>query len=227
MDPPQRQAGYDSTTAPAHSAFADAHTPYLAQDVVFTLDQLTALNQADPNGILTGRLDLQRAGLFGHSLGGIVGGDACLLEPRLRACLLEDAYMRADVVRAGLRQPTMFITRDADTMRLERRRSGGWSEAAIAEHLTTMHAVYESLPADGYYVQVPGAFHVDMTDAPLLTPLAYRLGLSGPIGVQRAHRIINAYSVAFFDRHLNGQPAALLQGPARQYPDVRFETRRP
>src|SRR6266498_4468910 len=153
MDPPHRQAGYDPNTAPAHSAFVDAHIPYLAQDALFTLDQLTALNQADPNGILTGRLDLQRAGLFGHSLGGIVGGEACLLEPRLRACLLEDAYMPADVVRAGLRQPAMWITRDADTMRLERQRSGVWPEAAIDEHLTTMRAVYESLPGDGYYVQ--------------------------------------------------------------------------
>jgi len=227
MEPPHRQAGYDPDTAPAHSAFVDAHIPYLAQDAMFTLDQLTALNQADPNGILTGRLDLQRAGLFGHSLGGIVGGEACLLEPRLRACLLEDAYMRADVVQAGLQQPTMWITRDADTMRLERRRSGGWSEAAIAEHLTTMRAVYESLPGDGYYVQVPGAFHVDMTDAPLLSPLASQLGLGGPIGAERAHRIVNAYSVAFFDRYLKGQPATLLDGPAEEYPEVLFETRRP
>src|SRR6266540_2363280 len=227
MEPPHRQAGYDPNTAPAHSAFADAHIPYLAQDALFTLDQLAALNQADPNGILTGRLDLARAGLFGHSLGGIVGGEVCRVEPRLRACLLEDAYMRADVVRGGLRQPTMFITRDADTMRLERRRSGGWSEAAIREHLITMRAVYERLPSDGYYVQVPGAFHVDMTDAPLLSPLATRLGLSGPIGGQRAHRIINAYSLAFFDRHLKSQPAPLLDGPAKQYPDVLFQTRRP
>src|SRR6266498_2671692 len=227
MDPPHRQAGYDPRTAPAHSAFADAHIPYLAQDAVFTLDQLTALNRADPNGILTGRLDLARAGLFGHSLGAIVGGEACRLEPRLRAGLLMDAFMPADVVRAGLRQPAMWITRDADTMRLERQRSGVWPEAAIHEHLTTMRAVYQSLPGDGYYVQVPGTFHVDMTDAPLLSPLATRLGLSGPIGGQRAHRIINAYSLAFFDRHLKGQPAALLDGPARQYPEVLLETRRP
>jgi hypothetical protein len=218
MDPPHRQAGYDPRTAPAHSAFTDAHIPYLAYDAVFTLDQLTGLNRADPNGILTGRLDLKRAGLFGISLGGIVGGEACRLEPRLRACLLMDAYMPADVVRAGLRQPAMWITRDADTMRLERRRSGGWSEAAIDEHLTTMRAVYERLPGDGYYVQVPGMFHVDMTDVPLLSPLASRLGLSGPIGGQRAQRIINAYSLAFFDRHLKGLPAALLDGPANSIP---------
>jgi hypothetical protein len=225
--PDGRQAGYDPRMDPPHSAFMDAHIPYLAHDALFTLDQLAALNQADPNGILTGRLDLQRAGLFGMSMGAVVGGEACRLERRLRAGLLMDAFMPAEVVRDGLQQPIMWITRDPDTMRLERRRSGGWSEPDIHETLTTMRAVYERLPGDGYYVQVPGMFHLDMTDAPLLSSLVSRSGLSGPIGGDRAHRIINAYSLAFFDRHLKGRPAALLDGPADQYPEVRFETRRP
>lgn len=225
LEPPHRQPGYDPRTAPAHSPFADGYIPHLAQDVSFTLDQLTSVNRADPNGILTGRIDLRRAGLFGHSLGGIVGSEACLRDPRLRACLLEDAYMTERVVQAGLTQPTMWITRDAETMRLERRRSGGWSEAAIHEHLTTMRAVYDSLPGDGYYVQIPGTFHVDMNDVPMLSPLAQRLGLSGPIGAARAHRIINAYTVAFFDRHLKNEPAPLLDGPAARYPEVYVESR--
>jgi predicted dienelactone hydrolase len=227
FDPPYFRAGYDPRTDPPHGAFLDAHLPYLAQDVVFTLDQLAALNRADPNGVLTERLDLQRAGLFGHSFGGIVGGEACLVEPRLRACLLEDAFMPADVVEAGLQQPTMWITRDADTMRLERRRSGGWPEPAIEEHLTTMRAVYESLPGDGYYVQVPGIFHIDMTDGPMLSPIASSLGISGPIGVERAHEIVNAYSVAFFDRELRGRPATLFDDLVEQYPEALLETRRP
>jgi predicted dienelactone hydrolase len=123
--PDGRRAAYDPRWDPPHSAFMDAHIPDLAQDVVFTLDQLVLLDRADPAGILTGRLDLQRAGLLGMSLGAIVGGEACRLEPRLRAGLLLDAMMPAEVVRDGLRQPTMWITRDADTMRLERRRTGG------------------------------------------------------------------------------------------------------
>src|SRR5690606_31292139 len=50
MEPPHRLPGYDPETSPAHSAFADARMPYLAQDVTFTLDQLTAINESDPNG---------------------------------------------------------------------------------------------------------------------------------------------------------------------------------
>jgi predicted dienelactone hydrolase len=201
--------------------------PFLAQDVIFTLDQLAALNQTDPNGILSGRLDLQRAGAFGVSLGGIVVGEACRLEPRLRACLVMDAPMSTDVVKAGLQQPSMWITRDAASMRLERQRAGGWPEAEIQAHQTSMRAVYESLPGAGYFVRVPGMFHSNFTDIPNWSPLVSKLGLTGPMDGQRAHSIVSAYSLAFFDRHLLGHPANLLDGPEKQYPDVLFESRRP
>jgi hypothetical protein len=36
----------------------------------------------------------------------------------------------------------MFLTRDAATMRLERERSGGWTEHDIATTLGTMRAAY-------------------------------------------------------------------------------------
>ena len=205
-------------------AFKDGIVPYLAQDAIFTLDQLAALNKADPNGILTGRLDLQHAGIFGISLGGIVGPEACRLELRFQACLVEDAPMPADVVRVGLQQPTMWISRDAKTMELE-----GWSHtgaAGIDISQTSMRAVFQSLPGGGYLVLVRGMFHLNLTDIPYWSPLTSRLGLTGPINGQQAHNIINAYSLAFFDHELKGQPALLLNGPAKQYPEVHFETRR-
>ena len=206
---------------------ASSIVPFLTQDLSFALDQLAVLNQADQNHVLTGRLDLRRVGAFGVSLGGIVTGEACLREPRVRACLMMDATMATDVVAAGLAKPSMWITRDAASMRFERQRAGGWPEAEIEAHQTSMRAVYESLPGAGYFVRIPGTFHINFTDIPNWTPLASRLNLAGPIDRQRAHDIINAYSLAFFDRHLLGRPAKLLQGPAEKYPEVLFESRPP
>ncbi|MGF1571007.1 MAG: alpha/beta hydrolase family protein [Nodosilinea sp.] len=204
-----------------HPAFLDGVIPFLAQDVSFTLEQLASLNQSDPNGILSGRLNLKRAGILGVSLGGILSGEACLHELRLRACLVMDAFMSTQVVHSGLQQPTMWISRDAQTMQLER-----WSQVDIDETQSSMRAVYESLPGEGYLVLVPGIFHLDFTDAPLFSPLASLLGLSGRLDTQRTHSIINAYSLAFFDRQLKNRPAKLLDGPAKDYPEVLFETRR-
>jgi hypothetical protein len=208
-------------------AFKNGIISYFAQDAIFTLNQLAALNQADPNGILTGRLDLQRAGTFGISLGGIVVGEVCRLEPRLQICLVMDAPMPADIVKAGLQQSTMWITRDVETMRLERQRAGGWLEADINQHQTTMWAVFESLLRDGYFVRVSGMFHANLTDIPYWSPLLSQMGFTGPINGQRAHNIINAYTLAFFDQYLKGRPVALLDGSAEQYPEVLFESHQP
>lgn len=195
--------------------------PYLARDVVFALDQLAAVNRADPNGILTGQLDLLRVGMFGPSLGGLVGAEACFLDPRLQALLAMDVHMPADVVRAGLKQPTMLIGREAKWMQLE-----GWSQGEIDQIQTTTRALYERLPGDGYLVRVPGIFHNNFSDAALYSPLMPRLGITGPIDGDRASRIIDSYAVAFFDRHLKGLPVALLDGPSSQYPEVSLRSRR-
>jgi len=89
-----------------------------------------------------------------------------------------------------------------------------------------MRAVFEkSLPGKGYFVWVSGMFHGNLMDIPNWSPLFSRLGVTGPINGQRAHNIINAYSLAFFDKYLKGQPVALLDSQAKQYPEVIFETR--
>jgi hypothetical protein len=208
-------------------AFEKGIIPYLAHDVSFTLNQLATLNQTDPNGVLTGRLDLLQVGTFGVSLGGIVGSEACRIEPRLRACLFMDAPMPVDVVKSVLQQPAMWITRDTETMRLERRRSGGWSEADISAHQISMGTAFKNLRGAGYFVQVPGMFHVNLTDVPNWSPLLPWLGVTGPINALRAHDIINDYSIAFFNKHLLGRSQVLLEGPSGLYPEVVFDARQP
>ncbi|MFI6481498.1 alpha/beta hydrolase family protein [Nonomuraea sp. NPDC050663] len=203
-------------------ALPDGIIPYFAQDVSLALDHLTKLNEAAPDGILTGRLDLERAGVFGISWGGATAAEACANDPRLKACLIMDVQMTAHVVKAGLRQPTLFMTRDAATFRLERERSGGWPEEEISGTIDTMTDVHRRLPGAGYYVEIPGLFHVDFTDVPAWSPMTPQLGLNGTIDARRAHDIINAYSLAFFDKHLVGRSPSLLEGPSSRFPEARL-----
>lgn len=134
--------------------------------------------------------------------------------------------MPVDVVKSGLQQPALWISRDAETMRLERRRSGGWSEADISAHQSSMQAVFANSQGARYFVQVPGMFHVNLKDVPYWSPLLSWLGVIGPINAQRAHDIINAYSLAFFNHHLLGRAEALIDGSANQYPEVIYDARR-
>jgi pimeloyl-ACP methyl ester carboxylesterase len=234
LSKPQMLPLYNQSLSPVKDApqwngqtFKDGIIPYFAQDVSFTLDQLAALNTRDPQDLLTGKLDLEQTGVFGISFGGMVASQACEVDPRLAACLMMDVAMPANVVKNGLRQPSMWITRPAGTMLLERQKTGGWQGQEIEQTQTTMRAVYNQLPGDGYFVQVPGMFHIDCTDLDLLSPLSPTFGLGGPIGSQRAHEIINAYTLAFFDKHLKGEPEVLLEGSSAHYPEVIFEKRRP
>ena len=71
------------------------------------------------------------------------------------------------------------------------------------------------------------ALHVALSAFHFWSPVLRWLRVIAPIDAQRAHNITNAYSLAFFNRHLLGQAAVLLDGPASQYPDVLFDSRQP
>ncbi|WIY01029.1 hypothetical protein QRX60_44500 [Amycolatopsis mongoliensis] len=212
----------DFDTRMTDRTFADAILPHIAEDTRFTLDRLSAVDRADPTGRLTGRLDLAHTGLFGLSLGGEITGMGCLRDTRFRACLSMDSWMPDPVVTAGLTQPTMFLTRDSDTMRQE-----GWRQSDIDRSLNTMRAVWDRLPADGYLIRIPGMYHADFGDAQLISPLLRPLGITGPLDGAKAHRIVNTYVLAFFDRYLRSLPAPLLDQPAPAHPDVLFEKHTP
>ena len=222
---PSYMAGQEKAVLDGKELAEGSIIPYLTQDAVFVLNKLAELNRFDPNQILADRLDMQRVGAFGVSLGGIVVAELCRVESRLRACLMMDAPMPNDVVQLGLARPSMWMTRDADTMRLERERSGGWPENEISAHLKGMRAAYVGNKADSYFVQLPGAFHSNFTDVPLWSPLAAWLGITGPMDGARAHQIINTYSLAFFNKHLKNLSNSQLDAPSTQFSEVLFEKR--
>ncbi len=137
-----------------------------------------------------------------------------------------DAAMPADVQKVGLRQPCFWISRPASDMRLERSRSGGWPETAIAQTLGSMRAVFdEHAPGSAYYLILPGMFHVNFTDAPFWSPITPQLGLTGPVSGRHMWDIVNAYSLAFFDRYLQGKPELLLDGAGSAYPEAVLQRR--
>lgn len=192
--------------------------PYLASDVRFALDKIADLDEEDPQGHLTGLFDLDRIGIMGVSLGGITGAEACRNEPRLKACLILDAPMTVPVVRDGLRQPAMWITRRADVMRAERAKTGGWSDEDIARQQQTVTAAYQA-STQAWLVNIQGVFHVEFTDFPFGSPLIERF-LSGPLPSRRAHQIVNTCTVEFFDQTLRGRGSKLLAGDTTDLPEV-------
>jgi pimeloyl-ACP methyl ester carboxylesterase len=202
------------TTSPSELQMAAAQlVNQRAGDLAFVLNQLTMLNTTDPVGRFTGRLDLSRVGVFGHSMGGATTIEFCAHDARCQAALTMDAYLppvSADVYATGLRQPflAMFSER--------------WP---TAENNRLFDQLFHAPGGAGYEVIIAGTAHYDFSDIPSLTPIAPLLGLKGPLSAERVTRIIDDYSLAFFNHTLKQQPAPLLAEPSAAFPEVQFTTR--
>ena len=174
---------------------------YFAKDVSQVIDFLTALNTNDPNHLLYNKLNLDRLGAFGVSLGGVIVSEASWRDRRIKASLIMESPIPKKIAQTGLPVPTMVITRPAEAMRAERKKSGGWTESDIEQHLSTMRALFENT-AESEFVQLPDMFHVDFTDVPLWVPFAQLLGLSGRTPIEETHDKLNSLTLKFFEEYL-------------------------
>jgi pimeloyl-ACP methyl ester carboxylesterase len=156
-------------------------------------------------------LDLERVGVFGHSTGGGATIQFCGTDPRCKAGLTLDAFttpVSESVLNSGLQQPFLFI----------------FSEAFPTEKNTRLfEQLYSHLPPSDRVVTILGTSHYDLSDLPMLSPLAHQLGLKGPLNGKRAEQITIDYERAFFAATLKGQNTSLFDGPSRFYPEVRYD----
>ena len=177
-----------------------------AADGSFILDRLAELNESD--GVLAGTLDLSRVGVIGHSLGGAAAGQAVLDDNRVIAGIDMDGFMFGDYLGSNSDAAFMFI-------------SAVRSWAGVGGSALTVFFERASGPA--YLVLIDGFEHCSFTDLPLFPSMCPGEGV-GSDG-ERALHIQRAYVRAFFDRHLEGRSAPLLDGPASDYPEVAIRSR--
>jgi hypothetical protein len=138
-----------------------------------------------------------------------------------------DAAMPFASAAEGLSRPAMWLTRTADLMRLERVKTGGWSEEEIAAHVDTMRSAFTRMRTPARFIELPGLFHIGFTDIAAYSPLPWRPGLLGETEPRAAHRMIADFTRAFFDRMLRGLLSTEIDAVAARYPGVRLDYRDP
>lgn len=183
-----------------------------AQDVIFVMNQLDRLNTA-PGNMFSGRLDLARLGVFGHSFGGATAAQVCHLDARCKAGIDIDGDLFGDVVQAGLNKPFMVIQSDPGTC----------SNASCRSFQREVQAILRTVPRGAsYHIDVKNTEHFNFSDYAVYFSPARALGLLGSIDGARGLQITRTYVRAFFDMYLNNTPSQLLRGPASAYPEVQF-----
>jgi predicted dienelactone hydrolase len=237
-------AGYASTTifpdghaVPLIAGFAwpvfvDARSQQLVRtwlaDLRFVLDRLQDLDRRDPAGLLTARLDLSRVGYLGASFGGSVVVQALAEEPRIRAGIAQDGKPYFFENAAVVRRPLMYMQSADPYIASSDAQLAKWGitsrEFKLAEqdHYARQMQLFSYAQAPIYNVFFRGTDHLTFSDLYLVVRLPGRQ----LIDIRQAHRMINRYTFAFFDRYLNGIPEQLT-GPnsPSPYPGVTVASR--
>ncbi|HWD21319.1 MAG TPA: family membership [Verrucomicrobiae bacterium] len=184
-------------------------------DIGFALDRLAQLNASDPSAKFTGRLDLTRVGVFGHSFGGAQSAQFCSQDPRCKAGVDLDGRPLGSVIQTGLRQPFMFLLSDQNTSDQEGR-----------QVMADIQSIYNRLPSDGrLIIKIRGANHFTFSDdGALLKSRLVRgvLRMFGKLGIEgRRQLAVTAYCIhTFFDTHLKDTNAAGLKISSSLYPEI-------
>jgi predicted dienelactone hydrolase len=188
----------------------------LVADQRFVMDQLQLLNAGKLDSRFAGKLDLERIGLTGVSLGGGAMVWTCHLDVRCKAGLVQDGWyepLPETVVSEPLRQPFMFMQSETQMWKMD--------------NLARLDMLYQGVSAPAFHLKLAGVLHQDFGDYPLLTPLNGFLPERGALNGERTLHIVDAYMLTFFDKYLKDQPSPLLNGPSLDYPEVHFEAHAP
>ncbi|GAA3959207.1 lipase [Actinomadura viridis] len=203
------------------------------QDTRFVLGRLASM-RAGTNPDAEGRplprglgriLDLSRAGMAGHSAGGIQAAETMRVDRRLDAGVDLDGtmqYAAGDLVRVaevGLDRPFMLM--------------GAATGGKPQTHLTnpSWKSFWEASTGWKRDLNVPEGSHYSLTDLQAILPALDRhldipadgrRALIGTVNPERMTDAYRAYVTAFFDRHLRDRPGRLLDRPSPRHPDIRF-----
>lgn len=186
-------------------------------DIAFALDRLEQLNSSDSSSRFTGRLDMARVGVFGHSLGGATAAQFCHGDSRCKAGIDIDGAPHGSVVQAGIHQPFMFLLSDHSHE----------SDPESRQIRANIQSIYDRLPPNGrLHVTIRGANHFTFSDdGALLKSHIVRgmLRMFGRLGIDgRRQLAVTAYCLrSFFDAYLKGPGVARLRLSSPLYPEIR------
>lgn len=176
-------------------------------DARYALDHLPKTGAA---GRIARRLDLQRLGAAGHSMGGVASAQFCLDDRRCKAGLnLDGIPQYGPMIDSKMAVPFMMVY------------SGRVGRAGASD------IIYQRAASKYYRVDVKDTMHLDFSDMNFWGGPLRQRGAYGKINPARAAEITRLVVREFFAQEILKQPSAFLAGK-RPIPDVTVaELRKP
>jgi predicted dienelactone hydrolase len=221
--PPAPSRDGEPAAANAYRSFYRGRVEQRAADLRFVLDRLTALNSGEPGEPFRGRLDLDKIGVLGHSIGGVAVVEAARCDARIRAAVNLDGAFDAlpffsDSPHPSLRQPLLWIKRaivatrpplnpsENGTRSGDKGTAGQPSRTKTASPLTGLHP-------GSYLAILSDCRHSDFTDEPFFYPEFRSAAVEER---QRRTQAIRDCCREFFDQAVRGRSSERFNGgPSR------------
>jgi predicted dienelactone hydrolase len=192
--------------------------PTWTADVTYILNKVEELDRT-PGQFYYKRLDLSRIGMLGWSFGGATAVKMSKDDRRIKAVVDQDGQLFGDVSEKGTNRPVMLMHHGAED------KPPKPSDAEVMKELTAMtrerdRSFLDHSTNDRYEVTIARTQHGHFSDFLLFFPAG-----RDELDPHRAHEIIVAYTLAFFDKYLRGRDSDLLSAPSDKYPEVTFQKR--
>lgn len=179
------------------------------EDSIFLLDELERINSNTSDSFYN-KLDLEKIGMFGWSLGGATTEETCITDARVKACVNMDGFPFGDVFDSSesISQPFMYIVAGQDD-----------------EVTTVVHdMLYDKLSNDAYLISIDGATHTNFMDLPSFFEAYKYLGLWGSIDAEKMNTIKEDLVLHFFDQYLNDKNVD-IESISNQYDETSVEAK--
>lgn len=159
-----------------------------AQDIIFTIDLLAKWNA---KGLLKDKIDFDKIGVFGHSVGGGTSANVAIMDSRVKAAANLDGNPWGNLIDTTLNIPFLHVSAD-------------WP----AEYWDINSHIYINKSTDCFYeTKLLNSGHSNFMDIPFMIPVR-SLSRAGDIDPYQGMEIVTKLLTSFFDKHLKNRPDA-------------------
>ena len=164
-----------------------------AFDIGFIIDQIRKIETGIIDSKLSGRLDLDRVALGGHSYGGATAILASHNHEIIKACVVLDGWISPipdEVISEGINVPFLFVGRPS------------WHDSDYPGNYERLADLITHSSNEKYDLRINQTLHLDYTDIPLMSPLVKHVMDVGDLKPSTTLSLINDLVLGFLEVHL-------------------------
>ena len=164
-----------------------------ALDIGFIIDQARKIEDGIINSKLSGKLDLNRVALGGHSYGGATAILASHNHEIIKACVILDGWISPipdKVISEGIHIPFLFMGRP------------NWDDSDYPGNYERLAELMANSSNEKYDLRINQTLHLDYTDIPLMSPLIKHVLDVGDLRPTTTIPLINDLVLGFLEVNL-------------------------